>query len=138
MIRLSRRAAAAAVLALTLCMAGASAEPPGQDIPPAVQQMARDFSAAIVGKDLGRVMEFYSERYRNDGVDKRAHGDFIECCLLGVGRYNLRFLAFTPINDTAAYIHAQVDSSTGTYFKGDGYQIFLEDGRWRWGGNQAR
>lgn len=101
-----------------------------------LEQMAQEFNAAVVSRDMDRIMRFYSDRYLHNGRTKEGHRGFIHTWIYATSRFDLKITRFAAITDDHAYIEAVIDGSFGTQNKDFDYQVVRENGQWKWLGNQ--
>ena len=79
--------------------------------PPAdLVQMFKDYDAAMVSKDMDRIMAFYSSRYRHDGRTKASQPEFIRSWIGMISKFEMRPTRFAAINDDHAFIEAKGDT----------------------------
>lgn len=109
----------------------------GESQPPAdLVQMFKDYDAAMVSKDMVRIMAFYSSRYRHDGRTKATQPAFIDSWIGMISKFEMRPSRFAAINDDHAYIEAKGDTDVFPLSKAFDYQVIKENGQWKWLGNQ--
>lgn len=111
--------------------------PRAESIPPAdLVQMFKDYDAAMVSKDMDRIMAFYSSRYRHDGRTKASQPEFIRSWIDMISKFEMRPTRFAAIDDDHAYIEAKGESDVFALSKAFDYQVIKENGQWKWLGNQ--
>ena len=105
--------------------------------PPAdLVQMFKDYDAAMVSKDMDRIMAFYSSRYHHDGRTKATQPEFIRSWISMISKFEMRPTRFAAINDDHAYIEAKGTTDVFALSKAFDYQVIKENGQWKWLGNQ--
>lgn len=105
-------------------------------IPDDVERFAHDFTAAMLSRDVDRIMSFYSRRYLHDGATWKVRRQFLYTAAPKISNYWLRFSEFKPIDKDHAAIGAYSAVNGFPEQKGADYQIVRENGKWRWLGNQ--
>lgn len=98
-------------------------------------QMLKDFNAAVVSRDLDRVMDFYSENFSYMGRNKAEQRRFISSWIDQNTHYELILQRFVPIDENRVLIDAEGETSIGTSWKGN-HILIKENGRWKWLGKQ--